>query len=158
MTSPRKIFVDMDGTLAEWRTDVNYEEVLKPGYFANLRPQMGVVNLLRELDEKELAQIFILGCVIPNGHAKKEKLSWLEKFCPFIPKANIIFIKDGCNKNSACQSESDILLDDYSKNLHEWSGVGVKVMNGVNGHHGSWHGRRFNINDDVERMIDAILS
>ena len=40
--------------------------------------------------------------------------------------------------------DSDILIDDFSKNLREWHGVAIKLMNGINGTKGTWCGYSVN--------------
>ena len=41
------------------------------------------------------------------------------------------------------EADVNVLLDDYSRNLHEWKAegnIGCKFYNGINGTHGTWNG------------------
>ncbi len=133
-----KLFIDMDGTLAEWKSTASPEELLEKGYFYNLRPLSSVKMV------KMLAGVFdtyILSAVIPDSaYAKLDKLAWLEKYLPEIPKDHILFSVDGLSKREYAKNlfgevtRYDVLLDDYSKNLDDWgkSGTPVKFLNGIN--------------------------
>ena len=57
--NPRRIFVDMDGTLAEWK-NVESENVLyEKGYYENLKPNENLLNAIKELIQKG-ENVFIL--------------------------------------------------------------------------------------------------
>lgn len=47
----QRMFVDMDGTLAEFHPVQSMEELHAEGYFAGLPPQRNVVEAVRILDE-----------------------------------------------------------------------------------------------------------
>ncbi len=137
-----KLMIDMDGTLAEWKSSSSPEELLEEGYFFNLRPLSSVltVQLLAGI-----ADIYILSAVIPySRYAKTEKRAWVHKYLPEIPDDHILFSVDGMSKREFAEkrfgqvTKYDILLDDYSKNLDDWSraGTSVKFLNGINGSNG----------------------
>jgi len=162
--SKLRLFVDMDGTLAEWKTlnlpieqfeDANeaqhylYENYLKKeGYYYNLAPQNKVIEAVKLIAErfKDDIEIYTLSATIPNCPAKQDKNRWLDKYLPEIDEAHRIFVPDGNNKVFYVPggvSKNDFLLDDYSKNLSHWAnsgGYGIKVLNGVNATKGTWKG------------------
>lgn len=65
----RKLFVDIDGTLAVWQVGTPYEELLKRGYFRNLPAHESVVQAVRMLiaEEKELGfETYALSALMPR--------------------------------------------------------------------------------------------
>ncbi len=134
-----RLFIDMDGTLAEWKSASSPEELLEKGYFYNLRP-LSSVKMVKML--AGTFDTYILSAVIPDSaYAKSDKLAWLNKYLPKIPKDHILFSVDGLSKREFAKNlfgkvtRYDVLLDDYSKNLDDWgkSGTPVKFLNGING-------------------------
>lgn len=137
-----KLMIDMDGTLAEWKSGSSPEELLERGYFLNLRPLSSVLAV-RML--AGMADIYILSAVIPHSrHARMEKMEWLHEHLPEISDDHILFSVDGMSKREFAEehfgrvTKYDILLDDYSRNLDDWSraGTSVKFLNGINGSSG----------------------
>ena len=55
-----------------------------------------------------------------------------------------MFVENGCRKSLSVPGglrKTDILLDDYSRNLHDWAeagAIGVKLLNDINNTHGTW--------------------
>ena len=147
MHDKTRIFVDMDGTLCGWRSGANMQELLRPGFFTEMKLQENVaeaVNLLARTDDVE---VYILSAVLPESKtAKAEKNAWLDANRIMVPQERRIFCHCGTPKSEAIEGgirPTDILLDDYSRNLHEWASNAahaIKVYNGINGSHGSWHG------------------
>lgn len=152
----KKVYVDMDGTLAEWRTDLRSEEELfEKGYFLNLRDNPGIVEAVKGLLENRNCEVYILSHYLEESlYAKAEKEEWLRRYLPELGNENIVFVPYGREKALYAGSEGaltkdDILLDDYSKNLFEWEnagGRGIKFMNGVNGTKGTWKGDSVSVN------------
>lgn len=142
-----RIFVDMDGTLAEWN-NVEYEQLFEKGYYAGLKPDR-VMEEVRML-AKTGAPVYILSCYLTNSeYALSEKEEWLDKWLPEIPPERRIFVPDGKNKaeylkeNYSPINKEDVLVDDYTKNLTEWEsygGTGIKYLNGINHTKGTWQG------------------
>ena len=142
-----KLFVDMDGTIATWDTELASSEILyQKGYF-NTRPIME--NMLEAVkllsDEKEI-ELFMLTSIFSDSvYTVEEKHEWLDTHLPHIPKENRIFAICGESKRKSVPFKVDkrcYLLDDYTKNLYDWSleGKGIKVLNGINHTKGSWKG------------------
>ena len=146
----QRIFVDMDGVLAEWQ-DAPIEEVTAPGYFLYVKPVANVIQAIRLLQLKfqliEECEIFILSSVFNDDHSIAEKNEWLNKngFSADILPDHRIFVPYGYNKSiwleqSVGIRKNDVLIDDFTFNLINWHGVGIKMLNGINGTKGNWNG------------------
>jgi 5'(3')-deoxyribonucleotidase len=140
-----RIFFDMDGVLAEYK-EVEYEELLKKGYFRDLRPQDEVIKAMKALSENPEFEVHTLSAIIPeNEYARDEKDDWLRDNIPFLDRIKINYLFCGENKSDKVPGgirEDDILIDDYNANLNDWAkkGVAVKFLNGINHKHKSWQG------------------
>ncbi len=132
MDKPR-VFVDMDGVVAKWRTDATMEEVFSEGYFRKLEPDMDAIALAERLMEEGF-DVYILSKAVSTAVA--EKYGWLEEYMPFMPFDHIIFVPLEAEKEYFIPSfnEKDILIDDYNKNLYGFHGIPVKYLNGINSH------------------------
>ena len=150
----RKLFVDMDGTIATWHQGMTLHDLCAPGYFANLEPMQNMTAALKMMMGYGYP-VFIVSAVLQGCDAEKDKNIWLNRHLN-IPWCNRFFVPYGESKTDVLRrfaSSGDIMLDDYSTNLHEIVASGidmipVKVMNGINGTKGTWTGAR----------IDASLS
>jgi hypothetical protein len=155
-----RVFFDMDGTLAEWREAANEEELWEKGYFSSLRPQPNVVEGARLLIKADICDVYILSAYLKNSFALKEKDFWVEKYLPEIPKSNRIFVPYGENKFEYAKATlggiatTDILIDDYNKNLESWEGIPVKVLNEWNS---PWWGMSFSYDQTPEDITKEIL-
>lgn len=180
------LFVDMDGTLAEWRPinvpmqvptskmqDYINHILYQEGYYRNLYPYRNMVEVVKQIIKEGEAEVYILSCVLPDNpkyptsSPKDDKNEWLdEQFGDLIPQDHRIFVKDGEPKVGNIPFElqdGDMLLDDYTKNLNAWitdaPGVSlkaIKVLNPVNDTHGSWKGERISIIDKPNIIKDKI--
>ena len=126
----KKIFLDLDGTLAKFNVPNALERFDKEeGFFKNLGAYKGIEVVNELAKEKEL---FIISAS-PNEQADKDKMIWINKYLPNISKANITICRIGENKAQIIQDKYNItineecyLLDDYTKNLNEWESFGGK--------------------------------
>lgn len=131
------LFVDMDGTLAAfYRRPEWADEMTSKAFFVSLEAYQTTVCCLRRL-MKMGWEIFILSAALTE-EACDGKREWLTQYTPFIAEDHWILMPCGINKaeylgvtiNKECY-----LLDDYDKNLNEWSSAGgtpIKFRNEVN--------------------------
>lgn len=158
-----RIFLDMDGTIAEWQQGKTLHELCKPGYFAVLPPMEHMCSLARMMQGFGYP-VFILSAVL-SKQAEYDKNIWLDRYLP-VPHEYRFFVPYGTSKLSVLKRLSepgDIMLDDFSANLHEIAEsdldmIPVKVMNGINGTKGSWQGARINAHtlplDNCHKLFD----
>lgn len=145
MQIKNKLFFDMDGTLAFWRPATNFEELMVPGYFLNLKPT-GLIKVVKELQDlfgkyDFPFEIEVLTAVLGENQAK-EKRAWLDKHgLKTIPMTVVPYGENKANyiKNGFI----NVLVDDLSKNLFEFIqggnlNYGIKYYNSINGTNGSW--------------------
>lgn len=180
-----RLFVDMDGTLTEWRTlkfNIDkYEDKDKvqnqlhyllntPGYFYSLKPHQNIIDAIKQMIQEDKVDIYVLSCVLPNtekGSPKREKIAWLRKYLPELEESHYIFVPDGKNKVDyiPCgQMSTDYLFDDYSLNLHRWDRSGqtaIKYLNGKNGTKGTFQGNKISYErsaEDIARLLTNICT
>lgn len=158
----QRLFVDMDGTLAEFPTDRSYFE---KGFFKALKPHRKLVAAINGINAEKDVDVFIItSCprVEQNPFAGAEKTTWAEKY---LPGVKVILLSHDEEKaqgalryTGKAVCEDDILLDDYSTNLHSWvkaGGCGIKALNSKNGTKGTWSGMRLNVFEPAE--LNALL-
>lgn len=159
----KRIYIDMDGTLAVFNNQIESEEVLfQEGYYRNLEPQINVIEAARHLLEQENVEVFVLSAVLPSDYAEKEKNEWLDQYLPEVDQEHRLFVPCGEDKGKYIGhelGEDDLLLDDYSKNLHSWCppGRAVKLMNEINGNFGTWQGKKISMHDTPEEISSFLL-
>ena len=138
-----RLFVDMDGVLAKWKPAKIMEQICEKNWFLSMDAQTNVVDAIRGLAE-DGEEVYILSAGPESEYAVIEKNAWLDNVLPEIGVEHRIFSRLGRSKTDFVPlgvQPDDVLLDDYSANLHDWSGIGVKVLNGVNGSNGTWAAR-----------------
>ena len=136
--STSSVYIDIDGTLGKWYTDMRgytYEEMLDPAnhYFRDIEPCDAMIMLAQTLWDMGL-DVNIISAADKN--TIRDKWEWIREHLPFIPTENICFCPIGADKNNFVKGNAEIsaLIDDYNKNLNEWKGVAFKALNGVNSH------------------------
>lgn len=144
-TNKKRIYVDMDGVLAEYKTTASIEEMETEGYFRSLRPRTNMIAAVKALFHANVMEIFVLSSVLPQckEQSEKEKNEWLNEFLPEIDSEHRLFAICGKSKAETVSdiSENDILIDDHSPNLESWvkaGGKAIKVLNEVNGLKGTF--------------------
>ena len=131
-----KLFLDLDGTLAKFNSKRNALKRFdnEIGFFANLKPYK-YIEFVNQLALGKQVSVYIISAT-PNEQADKDKLTWINKYLNNIPKENICFSRLNENKAKVIKDKLNItidneciLLDDYTKNLIEWTnlnGIGIK--------------------------------
>lgn len=161
-----RLFVDMDGTLSEFKVVDTLEKLYEENYFLKLLPQQNVVDAVRDIVlHKPEIEVYILSAVLSDSkYALAEKNAWLDIYLPEIDYEHRIYLPCGQDKSEHIKnnyggiSQSDFLLDDYSKNLHSWEppARGIKLMNGINGKIGSWQNERISIEKSAMELSECI--
>lgn len=165
--SGAKLFVDLDGTVAEWRSASRYEDLFNKGYFLNLSPYVEVVEAVKQIHTAGVEVFTLSAYLTESKYALEEKSRWISGFLPFVDTSHRLFVPQDimkCDYVSAVLGrniDGDFyLLDDYSKNLHEWKhagGTGIKLLNGVNGTNGTWNGHSVSRFQDEDELCQEIL-
>lgn len=171
-----RLFVDLDGTLAEWRQlhidlsqyedatsvhDVVSQIIRQPGYYRSLTPYKHVVEAIRYICQcMPQIEVYSLSCYPDNCNALAEKDEWIDKFIPEIDKEHRIFVPDGQPKKLYVPDkirDNDFLLDDYTQNLLAWNpGQGIKLYNGLNGNNRTWKGNALNYNSNPTKLVNHL--
>ncbi len=156
MENKRLLCVDSDGVLAKWNPNVSEADTRVPGYFRTCVPDEKLIRVLKRVDE--FANVCILTSAYKTGTARLDKCWW------FINVAKvdfpIIFCDYGTSKDKRVRNENAILLDDYSKNLHEWTSSGrkgIKYRNGINGTRGTWNGASLSWEMSENEMFERLM-
>ncbi len=158
-----RIFIDMDGTLAEWKNVKSNDELYQKGYYESLKPNPHLLEETKKLIQ-EGKDIYILSSfLIDSNYALEEKKKWLDKYLPTLPINKRIFVPYGEIKYKYIPNKitsNDYLIDDYTKNLLDWKeagGTGIKFLNGINHLNGIWQGLLLKEDKDISKNIGIIL-
>lgn len=163
MDTKKRLFIDMDGTLAEYRTFEAMEQYYQKGYFESLKPLKNVVEAIRIVANTcPQIELYTLSACPEGSLAPQEKNQWLNINLPEIDMENRIYtiigeskrnhIPNGINKN-------DYLLDDYPHNLHDWAkeGSGIKLFNGLNANVEKWSGSCISYKNSPKHIAQALI-
>lgn len=114
------IYVDMDDTIADFKGVENAVERFReePNFFFNLKPLKRNLKAIEKALNDSNFRVFIL-TASPNEHCDNDKIKWLEKYLPKLPKKNILICRLGENKGDYMKYRGS-LLDDYGKNIKQW--------------------------------------
>ena len=150
----KRLFIDMDGTVAKWTRDYEPEEYLSPGFSKFLPEEPALVAILNKIAHTSDIEIFIISACC-NIESIRDKVEWLNEHMPFIGPMHRIFVPYGENKSHYVEniSENDYLLDDYTLNLTQWKGTAIKWLNGRNGKKGTWNGFRISNAHQLEEIL-----
>lgn len=149
-----RYFFDMDGTLAEWKTESSFEKLYEEGYFSKLKPIEKTIQFVKNSIKEGIDCYIITAFLVDSKYAKNEKMAWLKKHLPEIPEENWIFVHYGDDKSKYIKggiTEKDVLYDDHTPNCIQWKQAGgkaVKVLNGVNSLKKTWDGETFDAKAD----------
>lgn len=127
----RKIYLDMDGTIADLYGVENWLEDLIAG---NERPYREAERLVEEEELAELVadgyELAIVSWLAKNSNkeydrkVRNAKREWLKANYPNINFTEIHIVKYGTPK-SRVVNERGLLIDDEIPNRREWKGVAV---------------------------------
>lgn len=162
ITDKQRLFVDMDGTLAEFKTVDTLETLYEKDYFINLNPNENVLGAIKQLIAENDFDVYILSAYLTDSrYALEEKNAWLDKYLPELPQEKRLFVPCGTDKSVAVPGlirPDDYLLDDYTKNLSEWEppARGIKLINGINHTNGTWQGDKIQFTHAPEELSSMI--
>lgn len=127
----RKIYLDMDGTIADLYGVENWLEDLIAG---NERPYREAKRLVEETELAELVvdgyELAIVSWLAKNSNKEYDrkvrtaKREWLKANYPNIKFTEIHIVKYGTPKSTVA-NEKGILVDDETPNRKEWKGIAV---------------------------------
>lgn len=171
----KRLFVDMDGTLARFHDQINYiERMFEKDFFRTLAPFENMVAALRLLRQvKPELEIFTISATVQSTpfYCEEEKHLWLDQHLPEIDRNHRLYTEMGRSKAEyipGMLSMSDYLLDDYNRGLNLFlfgGGSAIKCHNNINqrglGLHGGsaghlWAGAMVHT-DDRPELIAAEL-
>lgn len=165
MSEKKRLFVDMDGTLAEFKVVDTLERLYEPHYFERLKPNESVVAAVKDIvNNHPEIDVYILSAVLSDSkYALYEKKNWIKEYLPEIPENKCIFPPCGSDKKDFIPDgirSDDFLLDDYSLNLNSWEppARGIKLLNGINGNNGTWDKDCVSYLNSSEMLSDKIYS
>lgn len=137
----KRLFVDMDGTLAKFHDVANYlERMYEEDFFYNLEPfenMVGGINLF--IEQHPDTEVYIISSCIESPYCTRDKNRWLDEHLN-IPKNHRIFPPVGRPKAAYIPGgvgENDYLLDDYNRGLNQFmydGGRAIKCHNNINQH------------------------
>ena len=160
----QRLFVDMDGTLAVFTPVRELETLYEKGYFLDQAPHENVVAAIKEIiaDYSDVEVNILSAYLTDSPYALKEKNEWLDKYLPEINQANRVFVPCGSDKKDGIARgirEDDFLLDDFTKNLHDWQppARGIKLLNSINHSKGSWEHDRIRYDRDPTDLASGIV-
>lgn len=166
-----RLFIDMDGTIAEFKAVDTLERLYEKNYFFNLKPNQNVITAINLfMVQNPDVEVYILSAVLTDSkYALAEKNAWLDKHLPAIKEKDRIFVPCGSDKGAAIRggiTDKDYLLDDYTINLNSWDppAKGIKLYNSINGTKGTWKKNRIShlrapgdIASCIKRIMDGEL-
>lgn len=169
----KKIFIDMDGVLAEYRENCTELELMQKGYFSSLKPEENMLSALEMLVENADRlgyKICVLSKVYPTmfRYSVSEKYEWKDSFMPYLYDSEFVLVNGETQEKEEAVEEmlgtkiddDCILIDDYNYNLISWSksgGKAVKFQNGINDKKKSFVGNRINHDMTPAEIFSEII-
>lgn len=160
------IYFDMDGVLYPWNEQATIEDTFVSGYFNQDRIQQNIVDAVKRLYDAGY-DVQVATAVYPLAHVIDDKNNWLDRYSLQDIPRHFIPYNVGSKKDITDPDCINILIDDFTKNLKQWTEaqdghyIGVKFFNQVNAKngYGSWHGPSVSYHmsaDELFFMISAI--
>jgi 5'(3')-deoxyribonucleotidase len=125
-----RLIFDMDGTLADFDGAGGTDKMTEKGFFQGLEVYDKVVETLSLL-QRSGYELYILSACIGTEYCKQEKLEWIKEKLSFIDLRKVVLMNVGDNKavefmkaTKTMIQETDLLFDDYGKNLKDWYEAG----------------------------------
>ena len=123
----QRLFVDMDGTLAEFKPVDTLEVLYEKDYFLNLKPNENVLGAIKQLIAKNDIDVYILSAYLSDSrYALYEKNAWLDK-SEWEPPAKGIKLINGINHTNGTWQGDKI---QFTHSPEEISNMISSVMKG----------------------------
>lgn len=149
------VYFDMDGVLAKWDPNAKTEDTYKKDYFLYCEEEKVVTEVINILKEKYTVKI------LSHAYGKNAidaKNKWLDKIG--LTDIDRIFVPYGNKKsNYINKDETNVIIDDYTKNLNDWQkdgNIAIKFRNRINGTKGTWTGPSVKYDMSVKEIVDKI--
>ena len=163
----KKIFCDLDGTVARFYENraTCLEDMYGVGFFKYLNPYMSMIYSIKSLISLGFKVYPCTACV--TEHSKDEKREWLHALLPEIPEDNYILCEVGQNKADVVKGlgfdnfANCCLIDDYTRNLNDWTAAGgrsIKFRNELNGTNGTWSGPSIYWNSSASEIVAEVIN
>ena len=156
----KRYFIDIDGTLAVYISkDYAWWEI--DGIFRHLMPQEHVLKAIKDLIHTNEEVYIISAYHRQTPQVKDDKIYWLKKYLPEINLAHQIYTFCGEDKTAYIPDGvriTDVLLDDFNKNLENWrdaGGTSIKLLNGLNSK-SSWNGISIGVHEASEDILNKL--
>lgn len=128
----RKIYIDMDGTIADLYAVPNWLPALRAEntFPYKIAQPIGNMDAINKAIARSDAQIFILSWTSRGGSGRynynvaRAKRHWIRRFLPAVPPANVIILPYGMPKQLYAENALSILIDDEAENRVEWTKKG----------------------------------
>lgn len=159
----RRLFVDMDGTLAKFSFVPN-DTLYQKGYFKNLEPIESVLSAVKQIQKSDNGiDVYTMSAYLSDSnYALEEKNQWLDEHFPELDKEHRVFVPCGENKKDYLPDgiqESDFLLDDFTENLNTWlPNMGIKILNGINHTKCTWKGNMISYEKEPVHIAKDIVN
>lgn len=170
----KKIFIDMDGVLAEYRDGCTEKDLMQKDYFLTLAPQWNMIKAMEMLIEASYQmdfEVYVLTKVYPNmfRHSVSEKLQWRDEYMPSLFDSQFIMVNgeeeeksEAIKSITGCDIDKDyILIDDYNHNLVDWTqngGTAIKYINPINDKTKSFVGNRIAYTMDAYSIYSILIN
>lgn len=151
----KRLFVDLDGTVAEFKHVDTLEVLYEEGYFRNLKPIPNMIKAVKFFLEKyPEIEVFSLSSVLTDSkYALEEKNAWIDEHLPEIDRNHRLYPPCGSSKKEYVLDKlryigkNDYLVDDYTQNLLDWEppAKGIKLLNGINHTNQTWKGNMLSV-------------
>ena len=147
-----KLFLDLDGTLAKFNSKRNALQRFdkEENFFSSLKPYKHIEYINSLIKSRKDLEVYIISAS-PNLNADIDKITWVNEYLSNRDKDHICLCRLGENKAEIIGKKLHrhigkdcILLDDYTKNLQEWTkqgGTGIKRITSLaDNSRGIWQG------------------